>query len=273
MGFPDAVLTGQGADGGLDVRAVGLVAQVKAHMSPVGRPDVQRIYGVGEAEHAQAVFFSLTSYTAQAIQWANSVGVPLFRFSLDGGAEPINAPAVAMFDAAERRTADRSAPTSRLKDKAFITRLKAYKRQYRLAAAIWFAGILAWAQISRVHYENDSCQSSTIQSCAHVAHYNSGTTMFILWGFLGAFVVSHLLVRRIPKVFNSPTISALWKRDALAKQLCLWLFGSLWAVLAIILCTALPPTETAIALSIQWLISCTMPLWISYKPLKLTGAL
>src|SRR5437763_10631632 len=39
LGFPDARCTGAGTDGGVDVRSAGAGAQVKAQLSPVGRPE------------------------------------------------------------------------------------------------------------------------------------------------------------------------------------------------------------------------------------------
>lgn len=41
----DASLTGPGRDAGVDVRASGCVAQVKAMVRPVGQPDLQRLVG------------------------------------------------------------------------------------------------------------------------------------------------------------------------------------------------------------------------------------
>lgn len=52
-GFRNAQIGPRGADGGVDVRAVGLVVQVKAQMKPVGVEVVQRTYGLAEAEGAQ----------------------------------------------------------------------------------------------------------------------------------------------------------------------------------------------------------------------------
>jgi hypothetical protein len=67
-----------------------MVAQVKMHMVPIGRPDLQRLYGVAVTEGAVSVFFSLTDYTREAKDWADQVGMALFRFSPVGEAEPVN---------------------------------------------------------------------------------------------------------------------------------------------------------------------------------------
>ena len=103
FGFDDAKPTGAGADGGVDVRAKAMVAQVKMHMVPVGRPDLQRLHGVATTEGAVSVFFSLTDYTRDAKQWAEQVGMALFRFSPAGEAEPVNGYATALAERAEHR--------------------------------------------------------------------------------------------------------------------------------------------------------------------------
>jgi predicted helicase len=89
-GWTDARTTPAGADEGIDVVATLAVAQVKAYMSPVGRPDVQNLFGVASAEKKSALFFALTDYTAEAKAWANKAGVGLFRFDLQGEPEPVN---------------------------------------------------------------------------------------------------------------------------------------------------------------------------------------
>lgn len=89
-GYTDARELPVGPDGGIDVDSTGAVAQVKAHMRPIGRPDVQNLYGVATSLGKTPVFFSLTAYTREAEQWADKVGVALFRFDLQGEPEPAN---------------------------------------------------------------------------------------------------------------------------------------------------------------------------------------
>lgn len=79
LGFHDATLTSPGADRGLDVVATGAAAQVKALASPVGRPDVQRLVGAG-INAGQLLFFSLSGYSARAIEYADDADVALFTF-------------------------------------------------------------------------------------------------------------------------------------------------------------------------------------------------
>lgn len=89
-GVDDALVTAAGADGGKDVDAREVVAQVKAHANPIGRPDIQNLYGVATAEGKTPLFFSLSDYTRQASEWADQVGVALFLFDLEAVPEPVN---------------------------------------------------------------------------------------------------------------------------------------------------------------------------------------
>lgn len=76
-GYPDARLTPPGADGGIDVASRKAVAQVKHHLKPVGRPDVQRLYAVAQTSKRRALFFSNAGYTPDATAWAREHGVEL----------------------------------------------------------------------------------------------------------------------------------------------------------------------------------------------------
>jgi hypothetical protein len=89
-GWEDATATPQGADEGIDVMATHAVAQVKAHMTPVGRPDIQNLFGISSAEQKAGLFFSLSGYTSEATAWAEKAGVGLFRFDLQGEPQPEN---------------------------------------------------------------------------------------------------------------------------------------------------------------------------------------
>jgi hypothetical protein len=100
LGFDDARCTGAGTDGGVDVRSREAVAQVKAQLTPVGRPELQALYGVARSEGRRPLFFSLMSYTAAAVAWADGVGMALFRFDHAGLVEPVNVPAQSLLVAA-----------------------------------------------------------------------------------------------------------------------------------------------------------------------------
>lgn len=100
LGFGDAALTKSGADGGVDIRATGAVAQVKAFSIAVGRPDVQRLRGAAHGvEHA--LFFSWNGYSPNARGYADVAGVALFTF--DGGIDSIVPSSAAAAALLERR--------------------------------------------------------------------------------------------------------------------------------------------------------------------------
>lgn len=91
LGYPDARSTPKGSDGGVDIRAKGLVAQVKAKSTPTNSPSVQQLMGCASVENARPVFFSLHGYTLQAIQFADSApDYPLFEFDWDFNLTPSN---------------------------------------------------------------------------------------------------------------------------------------------------------------------------------------
>lgn len=96
VGFADAEVTGQGADGGVDVRGSELVAQVKAEMKPIGGPVIQQIFGIATAEEKLAACFALSGFTNKAVDFADRVGVALFRFNYEGEVEPANVSARAL---------------------------------------------------------------------------------------------------------------------------------------------------------------------------------
>ena len=110
MGFRDSTRTPTGADGGIDVRARDAVAQVKMHAKPIGRPDVQQLYGA--ARGRRALFFSLDTYTDEARSWADEVGMALFRFDLQGEPEAVNSAARTML--ALTRSVNAEEPTTRV---------------------------------------------------------------------------------------------------------------------------------------------------------------
>ena len=91
MGFSGVALTSSGSDGGVDVKADGLVAQVKAYMQgSIGRPEIQQLAGIASVENSTGVFFSLAPYTNEAQAWAEKAGIALFRLSGDGSYRPDN---------------------------------------------------------------------------------------------------------------------------------------------------------------------------------------
>ena len=83
LGFHDARLTGDGADGGVDVISSRALGQVKMHSKGVGRPDVQGLVGVASVERKIPIFFAMM-YTSDAVNWAERAKVALFRFERSG---------------------------------------------------------------------------------------------------------------------------------------------------------------------------------------------
>lgn len=139
IGFGDATVTSRGADGGYDVRATGAVAQVKHWNKPVGRPELQGLFGIASAQHALALFYSSSGYTAAAREWASTTGMALFttspagRFSSESAAAHQIAsrsvqPAGRTLGRAEKRRADRYR-TSELALRAELAQLR--QRQIR----------------------------------------------------------------------------------------------------------------------------------------------
>lgn len=82
LGFHDADTTQAGADGGVDVVASAAVAQVKHFQdSPVGAAPVRQLVGVAGSQR-DSLFYALTGYTKQAVEFAEERQVALFTYSL-----------------------------------------------------------------------------------------------------------------------------------------------------------------------------------------------
>lgn len=91
FGFDDARPTGSGTDAGLDVAGRSIACQVKHTAKPVGRPVLQQL--VGAAGGRVTAFFSRAGYTAQAIEYADQVGMALFGLALPTTVSPQNSAA------------------------------------------------------------------------------------------------------------------------------------------------------------------------------------
>lgn len=89
-GFRDAVATTGGADGGIDVRSNRGLAQVKFKGAVAGRPELNQLYGARGTGTEQLIFFSASGYSAQAIEYADQVGIALFTYDPVGAAEAVN---------------------------------------------------------------------------------------------------------------------------------------------------------------------------------------
>ena len=79
-GWPDAHVTSGGADGGVDVRATGLIAQVKHYSKLTGSPALQQLYGVAAAEQVVPVFFASGGYSKPAQEFATNTALACVTF-------------------------------------------------------------------------------------------------------------------------------------------------------------------------------------------------
>lgn len=91
LGYSDAEVTGKGADGGIDVIAANAVAQVKCEAHATGRPAVQRLFGARARAHDRdMLFFVSSSYSQQAVKYADDEDVALFTYTVFGDIHPAN---------------------------------------------------------------------------------------------------------------------------------------------------------------------------------------
>lgn len=95
-GFPDAQLTAPGADAGIDVWCRSAIAQVKYEARDVGRPQLQRLVGARGRRECQLLFFTGSSYSQQALVYADEMGIALFQYAVDGRMRPVNKAAVSI---------------------------------------------------------------------------------------------------------------------------------------------------------------------------------
>lgn len=111
MGFTDAEVTKSGPDGGIDVRSRDAVAQVKFKAAQTGRPELQNLYGARGREHdKQLLFFSGSSYSRSAHEYADAVDMALFTYDLTGEVTACNKIADSLLS--KSRTARFSSPTT-----------------------------------------------------------------------------------------------------------------------------------------------------------------
>lgn len=89
LGFGNVRRAGAGADGGIDVKGTGIVAQVKMTALPVGRPVLQQLVGAAPATLHRACY-STSGYTKDAYLYAREQGLALFRIEDTGAIQPLN---------------------------------------------------------------------------------------------------------------------------------------------------------------------------------------
>lgn len=83
QGVIDAQPTRHTRDGGEDVTSARYAAQTKHWKANVGARDIREIFGVASAGRKQAMVFTRTGYTRDALEFAEDAGVALFVYSED----------------------------------------------------------------------------------------------------------------------------------------------------------------------------------------------
>ncbi|MFB7876888.1 HipA domain-containing protein [Nocardia sp. NPDC056064] len=89
MGFDDAALTGDGADGGIDVSSGRALAQVKWRGAAVSRDELQKLFGArGSLLEKRLLFFAASEFSKPAVAYADEHsdehGIALFVYEPHG---------------------------------------------------------------------------------------------------------------------------------------------------------------------------------------------
>lgn len=109
MGFVDAELTPGGSDAGIDVQGRDVLAQVKYKAHAIGRSSLQQLVGARLRSHDKLLlFFTGSTYSAQAVEYASQMDIALFRYSVFGQVEALNATAERLLAQASKRGAETS---------------------------------------------------------------------------------------------------------------------------------------------------------------------
>lgn len=86
LGAANVNVTNFRADSGVDVDSENYVAQVKLFSAgAVGRPEIQQLVGAALVSKKNALFFTSSSYTAEAKRFASQAEVALFKFVPEEG--------------------------------------------------------------------------------------------------------------------------------------------------------------------------------------------
>lgn len=107
LGFADAQLTQAGSDAGIDVQGRDVLAQVKYKAHAIGRASLQQLVGARLKSHDKLLlFFTGSTYSAQAFEYASHMDIALFRYSVFGQLEALNASADELLARASKRGAE-----------------------------------------------------------------------------------------------------------------------------------------------------------------------
>ncbi len=120
IGYPDAAVTASGPDGGVDVKADNAIAQVKHWTAKVGSREIRDLNGTAAALSAQGIFYALSGYSAEAIRWADGVGLALFQYDQDRTVLPVSRRAAEL--SGQRVVTRLAPPPQTAEDRAFWNR-------------------------------------------------------------------------------------------------------------------------------------------------------
>jgi len=90
LGMRRVALTGAGADGGIDVDSYDGYAQVKWRAGTTGRPEIQALVGAGMGRRGRGLFFTGSSYSRAAVEYADKHDLALFSYDYMGLVRPVN---------------------------------------------------------------------------------------------------------------------------------------------------------------------------------------
>ena len=76
LGYVDAAKTQNSRDGGIDIKASNMIAQVKFQANPVGVKPIRELNGVRRGDQ-EVLFFALNGYTPEARREALAMGITL----------------------------------------------------------------------------------------------------------------------------------------------------------------------------------------------------
>ncbi|MFB7498307.1 hypothetical protein ACFC09_27095 [Streptomyces sp. NPDC056161] len=93
LGHRDIRRADQRSTTGISLAARGLLAQVDPTAGPASPRDVECLWLTVMPESAERVHFSLSGYTDDAHDRADTLGIPLFVLKLTGTPQPVNTPA------------------------------------------------------------------------------------------------------------------------------------------------------------------------------------
>jgi hypothetical protein len=119
LSMDGARTTGSGNDEGIDVVSEMGVAQVKHLAEPIGGPVVQSALGAGHGSPV-VLFFALSGFTRQALDFAHRTGVALFTYDIYGSVSAINAPARTLISVANQPAGNHVSQMTKNPDEAAL---------------------------------------------------------------------------------------------------------------------------------------------------------